>query len=99
MLEEGEDGAAAGQAGVADAGELQLLRGREAAQVERLERGLREVQAAVEEGGFFCLLGSVAVGYVLLDWALGGWKGPLRSTCCCRSSHFESGRRSSCSCL
>lgn len=43
VLEEGEDGAAAGQAGVADAGELQLLRGRQAAQVERLERGLREV--------------------------------------------------------
>lgn len=83
VLEEGEDGAAAFEAGVADAGELELLGGREASEVEGFDRGLGEVEAAVEEG--VCVV--VISGWVLLVWELAtgmgmGRERPLRSTCC-----------------
>ena len=49
VLEEREDGAAVWEAGVADAGHLQLARRAESTQIERLEGASREEQAAVEQ--------------------------------------------------
>lgn len=70
MLEEGEDGAAALEARVADAGELELLGGREAPEVQGFERGLREVEAAVQEGIW---VAEVSSGVPLVSRTLVGW--------------------------
>ena len=48
MLEEGEDRAAALEARVADAGDLELLGGGDAAEVESLERGVGKEKATIE---------------------------------------------------
>lgn len=53
MLVEGEEGAAVAEARGGDGADFDLGCRGEAAQVEGLERALGEVEAAVEEGGWF----------------------------------------------
>lgn len=50
VLNEGENGAAVGQAAVGDAGQFELGAGRDAAQVEGFERGVREVETTIKKG-------------------------------------------------
>lgn len=53
MLVKGEDGAAVAEARGGDGADFDLGGGGEAAQVEGFEGALGEVEAAVEEGGWF----------------------------------------------
>lgn len=65
MLVEGEEGAAVTEARGGDGADFDLRGGGEAAQVEGFERALGEVEAAVEEGGWF--------HDVCGRWVGGGW--------------------------
>lgn len=49
MLDEGEDGAAIGQAAVGDAGEFELGAGRDASEIESLECRVGEVETTVKQ--------------------------------------------------
>jgi len=60
LLEEGEDGGAVADGGVADAGDAELAGWAQAAEVEGFEGGVGEEEAAVDEcvccgGGSACL--------------------------------------------
>jgi len=67
VLQEGEHGAAVGEAGVGDAAEFQLGGWGDAAEVEGFEGAFGEEEAAVEEGGGF------SSGEMVGGWMVGGW--------------------------